>query len=308
MDLDRADELLKRYRLEKSEPAFRELVEGYAGLVFATALRRTSGNEAIAEDAAQLTFIALASQAASLRDGSHLAPWLHQTATRKAISLMRSETARQRRERENPAHPAMSDDSPVNRERQEALLALLDESLLALNYEDRRIIALRYLDGGDLKSISRVTGRSVEATGKRLQRALEKLRGQFTRRDPRGDISAAGLLTLMGSPPVRSLPTSATRRIAARAFAHAKFSSPLVSYLLVMTYSTKAWLAAGAVFAGCATVLALQHSRPDFDDRPVTTGEQGRPAAMDGMAEREGAEDIAAALRSARALCPDGAI
>ncbi|RYD42937.1 MAG: hypothetical protein EOP85_10695, partial [Verrucomicrobiaceae bacterium] len=58
-------ELLAQWLGQRREAAFHELVTRYATLVHATA-RRTCGNEAMATEASQLTFITLARKSGSL--------------------------------------------------------------------------------------------------------------------------------------------------------------------------------------------------------------------------------------------------
>ena len=89
-------ELLQQFKDTGSEAAFRGLVNRYAGLVFAVALRRT-GNRSIAEEVAQSVFVILASKAARIRTSSELASWLHRTTLLEASNAARKETRRQRK-------------------------------------------------------------------------------------------------------------------------------------------------------------------------------------------------------------------
>ena len=49
-------ELLRRYVEERSESAFGELVREHLNLVYASALRETSGDSGLAEDLSQMVF------------------------------------------------------------------------------------------------------------------------------------------------------------------------------------------------------------------------------------------------------------
>ena len=59
-------ELLRQYAQSGSETAFADLVGRYLPLVYAAALRRVGGDEALAKDVAQTVFIDLARKASSL--------------------------------------------------------------------------------------------------------------------------------------------------------------------------------------------------------------------------------------------------
>ena len=73
-------ELLADWVGHRREPAFHALVARYAGLVHMTA-RRTCGDDSMAAEAAQLTFIPLARKAKSLTSCASLGGWLHITAS-----------------------------------------------------------------------------------------------------------------------------------------------------------------------------------------------------------------------------------
>src|SRR6188768_502916 len=93
----RASELLPRYTATRCGPAFRELVEGHAGLVYSAALRIT-GDSGLAEDVMQNVFAALAAKPGAVRDGKGLAAWLHRAASGRAVDAVRTESRRRQRE------------------------------------------------------------------------------------------------------------------------------------------------------------------------------------------------------------------
>ncbi|HLU48886.1 MAG TPA: sigma-70 family RNA polymerase sigma factor, partial [Planctomycetota bacterium] len=87
--------LLERWMETRDADAFRELVERYSGLVFATARRILRRVEAT-EDVTQECFLKLAGSSPP-REMS-LGAWLHRVATNLSISVLRSERARKRAE------------------------------------------------------------------------------------------------------------------------------------------------------------------------------------------------------------------
>src|SRR5215217_8516865 len=102
-------QLIQSYATEKSEAAFRQLVERYAGLVHASALRQVRDPQ-VAQDVAQSVFILLARKAGSLGQNTVLAGWLFNTTRFVAARARRSEQRRQQREQE--AYQMKQIDSP----------------------------------------------------------------------------------------------------------------------------------------------------------------------------------------------------
>src|SRR5438128_1696793 len=76
-------QLLRRYCDDRSQAAFRELVDRHVHLVFGAALRRTGGDNHRAEDIVQTVFTALAQHAPALVRHPSISGWLF-TATRNA--------------------------------------------------------------------------------------------------------------------------------------------------------------------------------------------------------------------------------
>ena len=95
------DELLRAYVEAGGHSAFAELVNRYAGMVYAAALRQVAEHHA-AEDVAQATFIVLARRASALRPGVVLGAWLL-GVTRLAARDWRRGDARRRRHEEAAA-------------------------------------------------------------------------------------------------------------------------------------------------------------------------------------------------------------
>ena len=91
-------ELLRRYVDERSEPAFAELVQRKAGLVYSAALRQVNGDAHLAQDVAQAVFTDLARKAGSLARRESLTGWLYTSAHFAAAKTIRTETRRRDRE------------------------------------------------------------------------------------------------------------------------------------------------------------------------------------------------------------------
>src|SRR6516162_2703891 len=91
--------LLREYVDRDSGPAFAALVNRHIDQVYSVALRHTR-NEHQAEEITQAVFVILAAKAAGFRKGVILEGWLYQTARFTALTYVRSEIRRARREQE----------------------------------------------------------------------------------------------------------------------------------------------------------------------------------------------------------------
>ena len=139
-------ELLARYAESGSEAAFRQLVDRYAGMVLASAVRRT-GERSLAEDVTQRVFVILARRAKSLRGHPVLRAWLHTTTRLQSQSLLRTERRHQRK-RKAVMHEMSEHTQTVHIGHSfDERRPVLDEALDELAESDRRLILLRFADG-----------------------------------------------------------------------------------------------------------------------------------------------------------------
>src|SRR6059058_5779777 len=91
--------LLKEYVERGSEEAFAALVSRHVNKVYSVALRHTR-NPHQAEEITQAVFVILAKKSRNLGRGVVLSGWLYQTARLTAVTFIRSEIRRTRREEE----------------------------------------------------------------------------------------------------------------------------------------------------------------------------------------------------------------
>ncbi len=184
--------LLAQWLDHRCEAAFRELVGRYAGLVQGTA-RRTCGDDAMAAEVAQLTFIALARKAKSLTGCPSLAGWLHRTVILQARNQLRRAT-RENRKR-HALQAAMEPPSPSPDDAWQELQPVLDAALAALSAKDREALLLRFYRSLSVKEIAAILGIATDAAQKRIDRATDRLRGKLLRRGGQagGSLSAVML-------------------------------------------------------------------------------------------------------------------
>src|SRR5215813_2753959 len=123
-------ELLQRFRREREQSAFADVVRRHLDLVFATALRKVE-DFGVAQEIAQNVFAVLARKAWLFAPDDSLPAWLHKTALLESKSWLRGELRRRRRE-ETAAELGTTMNTPNEQPAFNALVPLLDEALLSL--------------------------------------------------------------------------------------------------------------------------------------------------------------------------------
>ena len=163
--------LLRAWAHERSEPAFRAVVERYAGLVFGVAQRRIA-ERPLVEEAVQNVFTDLARKAAVIVELQRpLAAWLHRCAVYECSHLLRSETRHREKMKRFANTPT---DEPAPDPWQE-LRPLLDDAINALPEMDRRVLLLHWFERRTFTDIAEKTGSTTAAVQRRGLRALDKL-------------------------------------------------------------------------------------------------------------------------------------
>src|SRR5471032_2263398 len=100
--------LLREYTERNSEEAFATLVTRHINTVYSVALRHTRNPHA-AEEITQAVFVILAKKAPSLGRRVILSGWLYQTSRLTAVTFIRSEIRRARRELEAHMQTALNE-------------------------------------------------------------------------------------------------------------------------------------------------------------------------------------------------------
>jgi len=245
-------ELLRQYVEDGYEPAFSELVRRHLGLVYSAAVRQVGGNPGLAEDIAQTVFIHLARQAPALAAHDSLVGWLH-TCTRYT-SLRALRDARRRQHRELTALAMEINDTPQIS--WDKVRPLLDEVVGRLNSADRQAVLLRYFQGRSHREVGAALGVTEDAARVRVDRALEKLRGQFARRG----IVTTG--TLLGETILAHAGEAEPVGLAGRVKAATAVGTPplgwggLILSLILMSTKKKIMIAAALLLlAGLLTIM-----------------------------------------------------
>jgi RNA polymerase sigma factor (sigma-70 family) len=245
-------ELLRNYDRQGSEEAFVALVQRHINLVYSVALRHV-GIAAHAEEITQAVFVILARKAASLRPDAILEGWLHETTRLTSLSFMRGERRRQFREQEAYMQSTLQESTDVSAWNQVA--PLLDEAMSRLGKKDRDAVMLRFFKDKSLREVAAALRVNEAAAQRRVHRAVEKLRGFFTKR---GIVLPTAVLTAaISANSVQAAPAMLAKTATAVAFAKGATASASTLTLIKGALKIMAWTKAKtAVVAGVVVLLA----------------------------------------------------
>lgn len=257
-------DLLREYATRDSEQAFATIVARHINLVYSVALRH-AGNAHQAQDITQAVFIVLARKAGSLRKGTVLAGWLFHAARMTASNFLRTEVRRAHREQEAYMQSTLTEASAD--EEWNRIAPLLDTAIADLGEQDRNAIVLRYVEGKDLKEVGMALGASEDAAKKRVSRAVEKLRGFFTKRGVA--LSGAALAGAISANAVQAAPAGFAAVVAATAMEGAVATVTTLT-LAKGTLKLMAWTKVKiAVGVGVAALMAYQWHQNDVQTKRI---------------------------------------
>lgn len=241
-----------------SEAAFRQIAGRHLKLVYSAALRMVNEDAALAQDITQLVFTNLARKARSLPADVILAGWLHRDTRFTALEWLRKERRRVQREQQAAAMNALETAGP------EAdwshLRPVLDEVLDELDDPDRHALLLRFFQQQTFAEVGAALGLTDEAVRKRVDRALDRLRGALARRGVTS--TAAGLAVLLGAHAVVTAPGALAATVVSVSLAGVATAGAggLGAQLIqLMTAAKLKLIAAAIVAAAVGTPLVMQH-------------------------------------------------
>ncbi|MFN9131459.1 MAG: RNA polymerase sigma factor [Phycisphaerales bacterium] len=172
---------LERYATSGDPRAFEILAVRYRDMVLGTCLR-TLSSMADAEDATQETFLKLARHAREIR--SNAAAWLHATAVRTSLDALRRRTSQRRAVERSAAdrvameRTAARAESPADEPTWRQMQPVVDAALASLSDADRSLIVERFLAGRPQADMAAEAGVSKGTMSRRIDAALERLRGR----------------------------------------------------------------------------------------------------------------------------------
>ena len=262
-------ELVRDYAASKSEQAFAAIVSRHLNLVYSVALRH-AGNAHEAQDITQSVFVVLAKKAGSLRKGTVLSGWLFQAARMTASNYLRTEARRMHREQE--AYMRSTLNETESGDAWSKVAPLLDAAIADLREKDRNAIVLRYVEGKDLKEVGVALGATEDAAKKRVSRAVEKLRGFFSKRGV--VLSSAALAGAISANAVQAAPAGMAALITAGAIQGAGTTATswvLTKGALKLMAWTKVKIAVGV---GVAALMAYQWHQNDVATKQIAALQQ----------------------------------
>lgn len=250
-------ELLRSYAEAKAEEAFAELVRRHLDLVYSAALRQVHGDVHLAQDVAQTVFTDLARKAAVLARRPLLTGWLYTSTHFAAANAVRREHRRQMREQEAQAMQELFP-PPASDADWEPLRPELDRVMHELKETDRAVILLRYFENRSFADIGQKLGLSEDAARKRVDRALEKLRGFLARRGLRTTVALGTVLSVQA---VQMAPAGLAATLTGAALAgSAGGGGTLLTFMKMITMTKLQAGMISALAAACVlTPLVLQH-------------------------------------------------
>jgi RNA polymerase sigma factor (sigma-70 family) len=170
-------ELLQEYVGQGSRPALDQIIRRYLDLVYSAAKRQVR-DPTLAQDVTQAVFLVLAKRARTIRRDRAIGGWLLAVTRCAALDAMRRQATRRKRER---AAPAAQNREATGDEWAE-IAPMLDAELNRLPVLDRDAVVLRYFQDQTFADIGEQLNLTPEAARKRVERAVERLRGFLARR------------------------------------------------------------------------------------------------------------------------------
>lgn len=248
-------ELLDRYARRGDEAAFGELVRRHLDLVYSAA-RRLVADPHLAEDVSQGVFSALAGQAVEvagrLGQGTPLSGWLHVTTRNLSAKAVRGEA--RRRQREQEAHAMQSPNESADA-LWDQISPHLDHALAELPEPDRDALLLRFFERRTAKEIGVHLGVGEEAAQKRVNRALDRLRGVFVARGLA--VPVTGLAGAITAHAVQAAPAGLAVAIGA-SLATGAGAGLGITFLKIMTTTKVSTVVGTLAIAGLLTVAVIQ--------------------------------------------------
>ena len=246
-------QLLQEYVARQSDEAFAEIVRRHVNLVYSVALRHTD-NPDHAQELTQAVFVILAQKAVRLSKDIILSGWLFQTARFTALTFLRGEARRQKREKEMMMESLLDDSQPEYSWKN--LSGLLDEAIGQLGEKERHAIILRFIEGKSFSEVAEALGANQSAVQKRVGRGVDKLRAFFLQRGIK--ISAGALTVAIAGNSVQAAPANMASFITAGLAGKGAAGSSSALALAKTTQDSMAWIKLkAAVVTGSILVLSV---------------------------------------------------
>jgi RNA polymerase sigma factor (sigma-70 family) len=240
--------LLREYVERDSEEAFAALVTRHINKVYSVALRHT-GNPHQAEEITQAVFVILARKSRHLGKRVLLSGWLYQTARLTAVTFIRSEIRRARREQEAYMQTVLNESESDTWPR---IVPLLDAAMARLNERDRHAVVMRFFDDKSMKDVGAALGGSEDAAKMRVNRAVGKLQRFFLRHGVTSTTEA--IVAAVSANSVQIAPATLAKSVAAVALAKGAATGGS-AVLVKATLKLMAWYNAKTALMTASAIL-----------------------------------------------------
>jgi RNA polymerase sigma factor (sigma-70 family) len=238
--------LVGRFVRCRDPEAFAELVRRHGPTILAVC-RRTAGDDHLADDAFQATFLVLARRAADVRPRAAVGAFLHGVARRTALRARAMAARRRAREAPVPTLPESPAPCPADAE----ALRALDEEIARLPDHLRTAVVLVELEGRPRRQVAEQLGTPEGTLSSRLAKARKVLAARLRRR---GFALPATLLAAAAVPPGL---TRAAARLAAPGAVSPKVAALAAGVERVMFLAKLKGVAAGAAVSLAAVALTV---------------------------------------------------
>jgi len=228
------------------------IVRRHIDLVHAAALRQMNGDRNSAADVTQAVMIVLVTKfrAGKLPRERHMAGWLL-IVTRNTVLQFRRAAGRRVRHEAGAAQqpqPERTDQS------HDDLRAALDRALISLGSVDREVVARRYLQNQSLAEIGIAVGMNENTAGRRIARAIEKLRNILEPGNIKGPSLA--LLAMLGAEAAVKAP-AACASVAAPSALSLELANRILRRMTVAKMSASIAMVFGTLFMLVGVVIAV---------------------------------------------------
>ena len=267
--------LLQKYIESQDQDAFAQLVRQHEAWMYSAA-RRQLGDQHLAQDVTQAVFLMLARRAKRLTTYAYLGGWLFITLKYCVRDAIRHRTRLQQIEQEAAK---MRSEIVLNEADWTEISPVIDEAVSGLRQRDREAVLLRFYQQKSLTEVGCALGISEEAARKRVERALDKLRGKLAKKGVTAGAAALGVV--MAQKVTEAAPPGLTEAVTATVRAGGAGSADIIARgAIKMMAWAKLKVAAGVVVAaGLLTGAAIttQPSRGQPATLPAVQNEAAPP-------------------------------